>query len=118
PSAAGPLATAGSSRCSTQTTPQAQACIQGDGPPRISAAALLALAAWCRARRGDSLGGPSCPTPTAPPFPPAPEARTTSRPPEPTSGGPPPGAAPGSSAGAQPDYRAEPPARRAEGGRP
>src|SRR5262249_46566419 len=38
-------------RCSTQTTPQATACIARAGPHRISAAALLQLAQWCQSRR-------------------------------------------------------------------
>src|SRR5262249_43210425 len=108
----------GTTRSATQTTPQASGFIQEAGPPRISAAALLALAQWCRVRRGASLGGPSCPLPTAAQSPPAPSAHDTSRPADPTVVGPVPGEASGSPDGAQPADRPEPPARSAEGGRP
>ena len=112
--------TGGRSRCPTQITPQATACIAETGPPRISAAALLELAQWCQSRRSESLGqsfgGPPCPTITAPQSPPALAARETSQASVPSLVVPAPAEASGSPAGAEPDHRQEPPSRCAEGG--
>src|SRR4051794_30835562 len=108
----------GTRRSPTQTTPQATACIADAGPPRISVAALLQLAQWCQARRGESLGGSPCPALTAPQSPPAPEDRETSRATDPSLVEPARAEASGSPAGAQPDHRQGPTSRGAEGGQP
>src|SRR4029079_10620861 len=50
---------------SFQKTAEATACNCADGPPRISVAALLALAHWCRQRRSVPGGGDPCQTPAA-----------------------------------------------------
>src|SRR3954465_2137349 len=106
-------AAAGISRCPTQITPQVPPCITKAGPPRISAVALLRLAQWCQSRRdgllGQSLGGPSCPTPTVPQPPPAPAVGETPGPTDPSLVEPARPEASGSPAGAQPDHRQEPP---------
>src|SRR4051812_41952211 len=111
----------GRSRCPTQTTPQATACITEPGPPRISTAALLRLAQWCQSRRGHSLdpslGGPPCPTPTAVQSPPAPKAHEAPQAADPSVVGPVHSQTSGSPEGAQPDHRQGSPSRGAEGGR-
>src|SRR5439155_4149905 len=101
---------------------QATAYIPSIGPPRNIEDALLLLAQWCQARRTELTGASPCPTPadpaSPPASPPAPEASHAARAVDPTLVGPAPGPASGSAEGAQPDRRPEPPARRAEGGRP
>src|SRR6266446_4614371 len=106
----------GEMRCATQTTPQAPACISDGGPPRISTAALLKLAQWCQARRGELTGESPCPTPVVPESPPAPATNHAGQFADPTLVGPAPGPASGSLGGAQPDRCPEPP--HAEGGQP
>src|SRR5215472_1330922 len=111
----------GMERCSTQTTPQATACIAQAGPPRISAAALLQLAQWCRSRRdellGQSLGG-LCPIITDPQSPPAPSAHEAGQDTDSSFVGPARSEASASPAGAQPDPCQDPPEPDAEGGQP
>src|SRR3989442_14792497 len=107
----------GGTRSPTQTTPQAKGCIAEVGPPRISAAALQQLTQWCQARGNESLGGPPCPTITAPPSPPAPAAHDTSRAAASTVAEPARDEASGGSDGCEPNRPHGTPAGGAEGGK-